>query len=92
VIARQTVNLGDSNYLTEGTVHQYQTIYANLKEISSQWNENDVVQIGAVLGILGNTGSSTAPHLHYEVNRLVVNKDKQIVKEIINPLNLIQEE
>ena len=92
MVARQLVKLQDGNYLTEGTVHQYLAIYANLREIEPQWQVNDTVEKGAVLGKLGNTGSSTAPHLHYEVKRMVVNNSKQPVVEILNPLKLIQEE
>ena len=90
-IAKQIVKLTDSNYLTPGTVHQYVTIYANLRVIEPHWEVNDVVNVGALLGKLGNTGSSTAPHLHYEINRMVVNNSKQPVIEILNPLKFIQE-
>jgi murein DD-endopeptidase MepM/ murein hydrolase activator NlpD len=41
------------------------TRYAHLKSIQVQ--VNDVVKRHASLGILGNTGRSTGPHLHYEV-------------------------
>ncbi|UXX79937.1 M23 family metallopeptidase [Reichenbachiella carrageenanivorans] len=41
------------------------TKYAHLSEIRVQ--KGDLVTLGQVIGLSGNTGASTAPHLHYEV-------------------------
>lgn len=41
------------------------TKYAHLSEIKVE--EGDLVTLGQVIGLSGNTGWSTAPHLHYEV-------------------------
>ena len=43
----------------------YQTLYANLSEFNVK--EGDVVTQGDIIGYSGNSGLSTAPHLHYEV-------------------------
>lgn len=43
----------------------YETRYAHLSDIAV--NMGDIIKRGAVIGKLGNTGSSTGPHLHYEV-------------------------
>lgn len=43
----------------------YKTIYAHMSRISVRKGQK--VNRGDVLGLVGNTGSSTAPHLHYEV-------------------------
>lgn len=43
----------------------YETIYAHMSKISVRPGQK--VQRGDILGLVGNTGSSTAPHLHYEV-------------------------
>jgi murein DD-endopeptidase MepM/ murein hydrolase activator NlpD len=54
----------------------YKTRYAHLHTITVK--NGDVVKRGQQVGTLGNTGKSTAPHLHYEV--LVRNKP-------VNPSN-----
>lgn len=43
----------------------YKTYYAHLSEIPV--SIGDVVGKGSVIGLSGNTGNSTGPHLHYEI-------------------------
>ena len=43
----------------------YKTLYAHLSKISVKVGEN--IRRGTVIGYSGNTGTSTGPHLHYEV-------------------------
>jgi len=60
----------------------YTTRYGHmLKYICS---EGQCIKKGQVIGYLGNTGRSTAPHLHYEVrlNGVAVNPVKYLNKEI----------
>lgn len=57
-----------------------ETIYAHLKK--RKVNEGEVVRAGEVIGIMGNTGSSTGVHLHFEVR-----KDDQP----LNPLPYLSE-
>ena len=43
----------------------FHTLYGHLREISIQ--QGETVKRGALIGRAGDTGRSTAPHLHYEV-------------------------
>ncbi|MDX5327146.1 MAG: M23 family metallopeptidase [Bacteroidota bacterium] len=54
----------------------YQTLYAHMSDVLVRRGQK--VKRGDVIGYVGNTGQSTAPHLHYEV---VKNGRK------INPIN-----
>lgn len=54
----------------------YQTLYGHMSKI--QVKVGQAVKRGDILGLVGNSGTSTAPHLHYEV---IKNGSK------INPVN-----
>jgi len=43
----------------------YETVYAHLDAFNVQLGQ--VVKRGDIIGYVGNSGGSTAPHLHYEV-------------------------
>ena len=67
---------GYGNHIVIDHGYSYQTLYAHLKDIKvrkGQW-----VNRGDIIATVGNTGTSTAPHLHYEVKK---NGKK------INPIN-----
>jgi murein DD-endopeptidase MepM/ murein hydrolase activator NlpD len=59
--------------------HGYVTRYAHLNKILTK--RGDTVKRGEVIGLLGSTGRSTGPHLHYEVrlNNVPVNPEKYIL-------------
>jgi murein DD-endopeptidase MepM/ murein hydrolase activator NlpD len=59
----------------------YQTMYGHLSRVVVA--KGDSVEPGAVLGLTGNSGRSTAPHLHFEVRH-----DGQSV----DPLSLVKED
>ena len=45
----------------------YETLYAHMSKINIKQGQK--VKRGQVIGFVGNTGKSTAPHLHYEVRK-----------------------
>jgi murein DD-endopeptidase MepM/ murein hydrolase activator NlpD len=57
----------------------YQTLYAHMSTISV--SAGDVVSQGQTIGIMGSTGRSTGPHLHYEIRS---------GGSVLNPLNFLQ--
>ena len=56
---------GNSIILSHG--FSYETLYAHMSKINVQ--RGQVVKRGQVIGLVGNTGKSTAPHVHYEVHK-----------------------
>jgi len=58
---------GYGNYVVVDHGFSYQTLYAHLSKFNVKRGQK--VKRGQVIGYIGNTGKSTAPHLHYEVRR-----------------------
>ncbi|MFL5562331.1 MAG: M23 family metallopeptidase [Gemmatimonadaceae bacterium] len=58
----------------------YETLYGHLSQINVR--QGDRLPIGTVIGLSGNTGRSTAPHLHFEVRRN---------NATVDPMTLIQQ-
>jgi murein DD-endopeptidase MepM/ murein hydrolase activator NlpD len=58
--------------------YSYKTLYAHLQRAIVK--PGDRVKRGQIIGYLGNTGSSTGPHLHYEVIK---------GGQSVNPMNYI---
>jgi murein DD-endopeptidase MepM/ murein hydrolase activator NlpD len=61
-------------------IHNYgfKTIYAHMSK--TYLNVGDIVRKGEIIGLVGNSGRSTAPHLHYEV---------KYINKILNPKNFM---
>lgn len=59
----------------------YQTIYAHMHSFKAK--VGDEVKRGQIIGTVGNTGLSTAPHLHYEVHKN---------GKVLNPINFYYED
>jgi murein DD-endopeptidase MepM/ murein hydrolase activator NlpD len=62
---RSKVGLGLSIKVDHG--YGYETVYGHLNSFNVK--RGDVVKRGDIIGYVGNTGGSTAPHLHYEVHK-----------------------
>ena len=58
-------NGGYGKYIVISHYNGTQTVYGHLSQLFI--NEGDVVYQGQVIGLTGNTGNSTGPHLHFEV-------------------------
>jgi len=58
----------------------YETMYGHMSRLIGA--EGDDVQAGEVIGLSGNSGRSTAPHLHFEIRR---------DNKTVDPLDLVKE-
>lgn len=58
-------NGGYGKYIVISHYNGTQTVYGHLSEVLV--NEGEAVYQGQVIGLTGNTGNSTGPHLHFEV-------------------------
>jgi len=61
----QTYDNGSGRYVVIDHGNGFRTKYAHLKKSLVQ--EGDTVERGQVIGLLGNSGRSTGPHVHYEI-------------------------
>ncbi|MCE4563369.1 M23 family metallopeptidase [Maribellus sp. CM-23] len=62
---RSKVGLGLNIKIDHG--FGYETVYGHLNEFNVKRGQH--VKRGDIIGYVGNTGGSTAPHLHYEVHK-----------------------
>ena len=88
VILTNTSGWGDGygNYVVIDHGGGLTTLYAHLSVVKV--SQGQTVSQGTVIGVTGNTGASTGPHLHYEVRTTtVVNGVSKIVYQ--NPLNYL---
>lgn len=62
---RSRIGLGLSIKVDHG--YGYETVYGHLNKFNVKRGQE--VKRGDIIGYVGNTGGSTAPHLHYEVHK-----------------------
>lgn len=63
--AQRSSTFGNVIYIDHG--YGYKTIYAHLSKMVVRRGQN--IKRGDLIGYVGNTGLSVAPHLHYEVHK-----------------------
>ncbi len=78
VIRADAASRGYGNHIRIAHGFGYITLYAHLSKILV--HPGQVVHRGDLIGLVGSTGLSTAPHLHYEV---------RINNKPVNPINFI---
>jgi len=67
VVKSTDKEVGYGNCVVIDHGYGYETYYAHLSKINVQVGQR--VNRGDVIGLVGSTGTSTAPHLHYEVSK-----------------------
>jgi murein DD-endopeptidase MepM/ murein hydrolase activator NlpD len=62
-------NLGNGygNHVVVNHGYSYKTLYGHMSRLKAKRGQK--VKRGELIGYVGNTGTSTAPHLHYEVEK-----------------------
>lgn len=76
VMQADSLGRGYGNHVVIDHGYAYQTLYAHMSRIVAK--SGQFVKRGELIGYVGSTGASTAPHLHYEVRKN---------GEPINPIN-----
>ncbi len=66
ILAKRTYN-GFGRHVIIRHGFGYETLYAHMSEILVK--RGDKVRRGDLIGLVGSTGTSVAPHLHYEVHK-----------------------
>jgi peptidoglycan glycosyltransferase len=78
IFAGWTGGVGYGNAILIDHGNGYQTLYAHLSQVSTHCGAK--VEQGKLIGLSGNTGNSTGPHLHFEV---------RVPGGYINPLQVL---
>ena len=77
---------GYGNYVVIDHGGGLTTLYAHMSVVKV--SPGDTVSQGTVIGVTGNTGASTGPHLHYEVRTTTIGNGKSVTV-YQNPLNYL---
>ncbi len=65
-VTKQRYDGGDGNFIVIDHGNGFRTKYAHLKKSLVQ--KGDSIERGQVIGLVGNSGRSTGPHVHYEIH------------------------
>mgnify|MGYP001126123148 CR=1 FL=1 len=65
VIVSKSNRTGYGKHIIIQHDEEFKTLYSHLSELKVE--VGDKIKIGDVIGLVGSTGTSTRPHLHYEV-------------------------
>jgi murein DD-endopeptidase MepM/ murein hydrolase activator NlpD len=79
VVKKAFRNGGYGNYILIDHGNGYTTSFSHMKKYLV--SKGDKVQRGQLIGLVGNSGRSTGPHLHYEI---------ALDNKTINPYNFLQ--
>ena len=84
---------GYGKYLAIKHNNRYSTLYAHLNKFQQGIKKGVYVKQGETIGYVGNTGRSTAYHLHYEVRKygkpIDPNKEKTLISIPLEGNNLL---
>lgn len=66
--SRDSDSGGFGKYITIFHSYGFKTLYAHLNDVYVK--KGDIITKGTLIGLTGNTGRSSGPHLHYEIRYL----------------------
>jgi len=72
------------NYVSINHGYGFYTLYAHLKEGSIKLAEGDYIKMGEKLGLVGNSGRSFVPHLHFQAQAAIDAGSRTVFSHIIN--------
>jgi murein DD-endopeptidase MepM/ murein hydrolase activator NlpD len=72
------------NYVSINHGYGFYTLYAHLKEGSIKLAEGDYIKMGEKLGLVGNSGRSFVPHLHFQAQAAIDAGSRTVFRHIIN--------
>lgn len=82
VVTKAQYNGSYGNYVEISHGNGYKTSFAHMKKYLVE--KGDQIHRGQVVGLVGNSGRSTGPHLHYEIhlNKKTVNPYKFLTNQV----------
>lgn len=72
------------NYVSINHGYGFYTLYAHLKEGSVKLAEGDYIKMGEKIGMVGNSGRSFVPHLHFQAQAAIDAGSRTVFSHILN--------